>query len=119
MITPDDLKKGTLVDPGWYPAVIKNVEEKPSKTDGSQNWNLEFKIEGDSKFNGVPVYRTFNEKGAGFAKNFVTAGGGVIDEKKGFEVDFQRTVGTKLNIYVKNRLYEGNMRNEVADFRKL
>ena len=119
MITPEDLKKGTLVDPGWYPAKIKNVEEKPAQSDGSQNFNLEFLIEGDSKFVGVPVYRTFNEKGAGFAKNFALACGAVIDEKKGYEVDFSKTIGMKIGIYVKNRLYEGQMKNEVADFRKL
>jgi hypothetical protein len=115
-ITPEDLLKGKLVAPGWYPALIKNVEEKPSKGDGSTNWNLEFKILEGTEFSGVPVYRTFNEKGAGFAQNFVLACGGKFEKGKSFELDFHKTVGTKLKIYITNALYEGKMKNQVEDF---
>lgn len=117
-ITPDDLKKGKLVTPGWYVAEVTDVTEKPAGTDGSMNWNIQLKIIG-TEFDGVPVYRTFNEKGAGFAVTFVEAFNVRIDEKSGVEIDLKRTVGKKLKIYVKNEMYNNAMKNNVADFSPL
>jgi hypothetical protein len=116
-ITPEDMLKGKLIDPGVYLAQVKNVVEGESKTDKSQNWNVEFKIvQEGSAFNGVPIYKTFNEKGAGFVVPFIEACGGKINPKEDFELDFSKTIGTKLRIVVKNELYNGAMKNQIAGF---
>lgn len=120
-ISADDLKRGTIVDPNWYPAQVKSVEVKPSKGDGSTNWN--FKIEllsGKGKdgkdYAGVIVYRLFNEKAMGFAVPFVEALGQKVGPDGG-EFDPNFAVNKKLMVYIKNREYEGKLQNEVADFR--
>jgi hypothetical protein len=122
-ITADDLKRGVVMDPNWYPAVVKSVEVKPSKGDGSTNWNYKIEIlQGKNKdgkeLQGVIVYRLFNEKAMGFAVPFVEACGQKITPD-GAEIDPNYPVGKKLMIYVKNREYEGRLQNEVADFRPI
>jgi len=114
-ITPEDHLKGRAVDPGIYNVEVANIEEKQASTDGSQNWNVDFKII-DGKFKGVTVYKTFNEKGAGFAIDFAKACGATIDPKKDYDLDFNRTLHCKLRVDVKNKLYEGNMKNNVVGF---
>lgn len=117
-ITPQDHLKGKVIPPGIYKVEVKNVEESASKTDQSQNWNVEFKIlEGD--YVGVPLYKTFNEKGAGFAIPFVESCGGKIDPTKPFELDFNKAIGSKLRVVVKNALYQGNMKNQIDGFMPL
>jgi hypothetical protein len=122
-ITADDLKRGVVMDHNWYPAVVKSVEVKPSKGDGSTNWNYKIEIlQGKNKdgkeLQGVIVYRLFNEKAMGFAVPFVEACGQKITPD-GAEIDPNYPVGKKLMIYVKNREYEGRLQNEVADFRPI
>lgn len=114
-ITPEDHLKGKVIEPGVYVAVVRAVEEGASKTDQSQNWNVEFKIS-EGVYKGVPVYKTFNEKGAGFAIPFIEACGGKIDPKADYELDFQKTLGATLRIVVKNNLYNGTMKNQIDGF---
>jgi hypothetical protein len=122
-ITAEDLKRGLIVDPNWYPVVVKSVEVKPSKGDGSTNWNYKLEIlSGKSKdgkdYAGAMVYRLFNEKAMGFAIPFVEACGQKVGAE-GAEIDPNFPIGKKLMVYVKNREYEGRMQNEVADFRPI
>lgn len=122
-ITPEDLKRGTILDPNWYPGLVKSVEVKPSKGDGSTNWNYKIEIlAGKNKdgkdLAGVTVYRLFNEKAMGFAVPFIEACGQKVTAE-GAEIDPNYPVGKKLMVYVKNREYEGRMQNEVADFRPI
>ena len=122
-ITADDLKRGIICDPNWYPVVVKSVEVKPSKGDGSTNWNYKLEIlAGKNKdgkdLAGVMVYRLFNEKAMGFAVPFVEACGQKVG-KEGADIDPNFPVNKKLMVYVKNREYEGRMQNEVADFRPI
>ena len=44
ILTPDDLKKGDLIEPGWHPAEIVDYDEKEANTDGTTNCNFYFKI---------------------------------------------------------------------------
>ena len=119
-ITPDDLKRGVVMDPNWYPAVVKLVEVKPSKGDGSTNWNYKLEIlqgknkDGKELF-GVVVYRLFNEKAMGFAIPFIEVCGQKITPEGG-EIDPNYPVGKKLLIYVKNREYEGCFRTRLPTF---
>ena len=118
----DDLKRGVVMDPNWYPAVVKTLEIKPAKSDGSTNWNYKFEIlSGKGKdgkdYTGTNVYRLFNEKAMGFARPFVESLG--IQLKEDDEFDPNSAIGKKMMIYVKNREYEGKLQNEVADFRPI
>lgn len=116
-ITPEDHLKGKVIPPGVYQVDVHSIEEKKAG-DGSQNWNVQFKIlEGEYK--GVTVYKTFNEKGAGFAIDFVTACGGKIDPKQSYDLDFNKTLHSKLKVMVTNRLWEGKMKNNVDGFMPL
>lgn len=122
ILTPDDLKKGDLAEPGWYPVEITDYTEKDAETDGSTNCIFQFKIiDGPSK--GISPRTQFNEKALGFGKNFWKALEFPFDPVKGYELSselFRQTIGTKLEIYIKRgKSNKGNEFNEVADYRAL
>lgn len=121
-LTPDDLKKGDLVNPGWYPVEIVEYEEKDANTDGSTNCIFHFKIL-DGPFKGVTVKRLFNEKALGFGKNLWSTLRFPFDPEKGYDLHtdlFKATIGQKLQIYVKRgQSNKGNDFNDVADFKPL
>lgn len=111
----EDLLRSKVVQPGWYPALIKSVTTKPAKTDGSLNTTIHCVIQGGA-FDGVPVDRLFSEKAPGFAENFVVAvTGAPVDPDQ--EYDFERAVGKEVMIYVKNREWQGRLTNDIADFK--
>lgn len=122
VLTPDDLKLGDLIEPGWYPVEISKYEEKPAGTDKSCNCFFHFKIiDGPKK--GVAPRKMFNEKALGFGKNLWSTLGFPFDPEKGYTLSselFNQTVGSKLEIYVKRGTSDkGNDFNDVADFRPL
>jgi hypothetical protein len=122
ILTPDDLKKGDLIPPGWYPAEIVDYDEKDAETDGSTNCNFYFKvIDGPSK--GVTVKRLFNEKALGFGKALWAALKFPLDPVKGYELStdlFKSTIGHKIKIYVaRGKSNKGNEYNDVKDFQPL
>ena len=126
IVTPDDLKKGDLVTPGWHPAVITKVEEseasEEAKNPGSTNVTFYFKIlAGPDK--GVEPKRLFNEVAWGFAKDFFATLGFPKDDKGNYRISmvlFEQAVGFKLMIYVKRgKSNKGNEYNDVADFKPL
>lgn len=124
VLTPDDLKKGDLVEPGWHPAIIDNYDEKDADTDGSTNCNFYFKIlDGPGK--GVTVKRLFNEKALGFGKPLWAILFGPPDPVKGYPdqlntESFKAQTGKKLMIYIKRgKSNKGNDFNDVADFRPM
>ena len=122
ILSPDDLKKGDLVEPGWYPAEIVEYKEEEADTDKSTNCLFSFKIlDGPSK--GVQPRKLFNEKALGFGKILWKTLAFPYDEAKGYELStqlFQQTVGSKLMIYIKRgKSNKGNEFNDIADFRPL
>lgn len=126
ILTPDDLKQGELIEPGWHPAEITEYKEEAAsenaKNPGSTNCIFYFKIiDGPSK--GATCKRLFNESALGFGKNFYKTMGFPYDEKKGYELStelFQQTVGHKLKIYIKRgKSNRGNEFNDVVDFMPL
>lgn len=123
VLTPDDLKKGDLVKPGWYPAEIVEYKEAAAKTDQSTNCYFNFKVIAEGDARGVSPNAMFNEKALGFGKNLWRTLGFPYDPKTGFELStelFEQTVGHKLQIYIKRgKSDKGNEFNEVADFRPL
>jgi hypothetical protein len=122
ILTPDDLKKGELVDVGWHPAEIVSYDEKPADTDGSTNCIFGFKIlDGPGK--GVTPRTQFNEKALGFGKNMFAALKFPKDKSGGYELStelFQKTIGSKLKIYIKRgKSNKGNEFNDVSDYQPL
>lgn len=125
-ITPEDVARGTLVRPGWYPAEVTKVEDGLSKSKGKPKTDVHFKIleaedhQGE-KVNGVPAVTTFSPEYPSFAINFLNALGANIgkDGKTGVNLSDDTAKGKRLMIYIKNDEYEGKMNNKVADYRPL
>jgi hypothetical protein len=122
ILTPDDLKKGDLVEVGWHPAEIIEYKEEPADTDQSTNCIFIFKIlDGPGK--GVQPRKLFSEKALGFGKNLWKTLQLPYDAQKGYELStelFQQTVGFKCKIYVKRgKSNKGNEFNDVTDFMPL
>ena len=122
ILSPDDLKRGDLVETGWHPAEIVEYKEKEAETDGSTNCYFYFKIiDGSGK--GVITQKLFNEKALGFGKTLWKTLNLPFDAVKGYELStqlFEQTPGFKLMIYVKRgKSNKGNEFNDVADFKPL
>jgi hypothetical protein len=120
VLTPDDLKRGDLCEPGWNDSEIIDYEEKPAETDGSTNCIFRFKIlDGPNK--GITPTKLFNEKALGFGKALWKALDLPYDVNKGYELStelFRQTIGHKVSIYVKRgKSNKGNEFNDIADFR--
>lgn len=126
VLSPEDLKRGDLVEPGWYEAIISKYEEAVTKgttarpSDGSTNAIFSIKLEeGPNK--GAEMKRFFNEKALGFGKNLYAALGFPKNATGGYDLStelFQQTVGAKLRVYIKRGVNADNQKefNEVADF---
>ena len=113
----EDILRGTLVKPTWYPVEVSEVNDITAST-GAQGTEITVKIL-DGQYKGVPVNIRYYENAPGFAKNFVSALGATI--KVGLEVNFDnKLVGKKLEAYIKNsKSNKGNDFNEIADWRPL
>ena len=125
IVTPDDLKRGELVPPTWYPVEIVDYEESDAKSDGSTNCTFQFKVfvEGHP-YKGNQFKRLFNEKAMGFGKALWGVLGLPFDPVKGYELTtemLKAQVGKKLEIYVKRGKtspeFGGKEFNDVQDFR--
>ena len=116
-ITQEDMLRGKLVEPGWYPVTITGVDEKQSKAGDSLNTIINMVVT-EGNFAGIPLIRLFSEKAPGFAIPFLEALGVTIP-KDGGEFEMKNAIGKKLNVYVKNDLWEGKMRNVVEGFRTI
>jgi hypothetical protein len=123
IITPDDLKRGDLAEPGWHPAEFNNYDEKPASTDKSTNCIFMFRIiDGPNK--GIQPRTQFNEKALGYGKNLWKTLKLPNTPNGGYEVStelFKAKLGSKLKIYIKRGKNPdtGNEFNEVADFMPL
>jgi hypothetical protein len=122
VLTPDDLKKGDLVENGWHPAEIVEYREKEAETDQSTNCLFYFKII-DGAGKGVICQKLFNEKALGFGKNLWKTLAFPYDPVKGYELStqlFEQTVGSKVKIYVKRgKSNKGNEFNDIQDFKPI
>jgi len=118
--TDDQLAMGRIVDPDWYPVEITDVEDSPSKTDGSMNTNLTMRIL-SGKFKGTLLYRTFNEKpkARGFVADFFRKAM-KVEPSTGqvYNMD-DSLVGVQFYVLVEHQEYKGRIQNSVADFRAL
>ncbi len=122
ILTPDDLKKGDLVEVTWHPVEITDYKEEPAKTDQSTNCIFVFKVlDGPNK--GAVLNTRFNEKALGFGKNMYKALNMPYDQVKGYELStelFMQCIGRKLKVYVKRgKSDKGNEFNDVVDYMPL
>jgi len=122
ILTPDDLKKGDLVEVGWHPSEIVEYREDKADTDGSTNCIFLFKII-DGPYKGVQPRKLFNEKALGFGKSLWKTLNFPYDPVKGYELTtqlFEQTIGHKLMIYIKRgKSNKGNEFNDIVDFKPL
>lgn len=118
-VNKTDILRSKVVDPpGWYPAVLKAVNQKPAKTDGSINTICTFHIL-EGPYAGVPIDSLFSEKAPGFAVPLMEALLGRKINPEGEQVDFEKGIGTKIKIYVINDIYQGRKVNKIEDYRPL
>jgi len=121
----DDLAKGQLANPGWYPCEITKYEEKLASTDRSTNCICHFKIM-TGEFQGATSRIQLNEKAMGFGKNFFLALGAKYStnaqgkkELKDFDLS-PALVGKKLDVYIaRGTSNKGNDFNEAKDYAPL
>lgn len=123
VLTPDDLKKGDLVEPNWYPIELVDYQEEPAGTDKSTNCLFFFKIfDGPNK--GVSPRTQFNEKALGYGKNLWAAFEIPFDKVKGYELStelFKSLIGKKIKGHIKRgkNKESGKEFNELDDFQPL
>jgi hypothetical protein len=121
-LTPDDLKKGDLAEPGWHPMEITDYTEEPADTDGSTNCIFHFKIF-DGPHKGISPRKLFNEKALGFGKALWATLKLPFDAEKGYNLStelFRQTIGFKLQGYIKRgKSNKGNEFNDIVDFRPM
>lgn len=124
ILTPDDLKKGDLVPPGFYPLEIVEYREeevgKEAKNQGSVNCIFQFKIF-DGEHKGVSPRVQYNEGALGYGKQLWAALKLPFDPKKGYDLStelFRAQIGKKLKGYIKRGKNKetGKEFNELAEF---
>lgn len=122
ILTPDDMKRGDLAEPGWHPLEIMDYQEKEAETDASTNCIFLFKIiDGPNK--GIQPQKLFNEKALGFGKALWLALSFPKDAQGNYELTtelFKQAVGHKVMGYIKRgKSNKGNEFNDIVDFRPM
>ena len=122
VLTPDDLKKGDIVPPGWYPCEISEYNEKPADSDKSTNCIFTFKVL-DGEHKGKTGNKLMNEKALGFGKKLWPLIIPGWDKEKGGELStdkFRQSVGKKLKVYFETgKSTKNNEFNDPTDFMPL
>lgn len=122
-ITPEDFKRAKLVKPGWYPTLIKDInEELNAKKDGM---NIVVEVENsdkDTEFLGVPAKVWFTEKFVQGVVAFAKAFNPTMPEGAIQDFEFNETKGRY--IYAKwgtNRGKDGQQppNNSIEDWAPL
>jgi hypothetical protein len=113
----EDFLRGKVIRPGWYHAVIKAVNTKPAKTDGSTNYIPQMKIVEPGDYFGIPVDDNFSEKALGIsAPRFVRACNGGVEPKADENYELANGVGKVVKVQISNSLFNGRVKNDVNDY---
>lgn len=121
ILTADDLAKGDLIEPGWWPAEVSDYDEKPAKSDASTNCIFDIKVT-DGPHKGATIKRYLNEKGLEFNGDFWAALGLQKNAIGGYDLStelFRTKIGSKFQIHVKRGKYEGRDTNEIDGYRPI
>jgi len=117
-VSQGDILRGKIVTPGWYPAVMKAVEDVTSKSTGVEGWKVTFVIEGNSAFKDVPVDTRFWENAPGFTAPLIAVLTGKPQAESG-NYSLDNGVGKRMMIYVSNGLFNGRKTNQIDDFKPI
>lgn len=73
-VSKEDLLRGKSVKPGVYLLLIKDVDQRPSKRNpDSMTTYVNFVIESNDEYNGIPVTYYMSDAAPGMAVNFLEA----------------------------------------------
>lgn len=113
------LNRDKLLEPGWFPWEIVDVEDKPASSDQSNNCWVTVEGIGDSN-RYVQVSILFNEKWSPILIPFIKGALGQ-DPKAGdkFEFTKERLQGRQFEGLNSPKLYKSKMTNNLVDFRPL
>ena len=114
-ITEEDLLRSKIVTPGWYKAVVKDINQEQAADGQSLNTIVDIIVTEDGEFKGVPLKRYFSEKAPGFSVTFFEACGAKI--AAGSSYAWEPCKGKTLQVYVINGEYRGRKTNVAEDFR--
>lgn len=94
--------------------------ESPSKDKQSTNYAIDCTVlcdadTGNTDNAGVPVTMRFNSKAMGFAIGLLRALDPTVEITEGKRFDLAACVGNDVIVFIGNRLYEGNMQNDVTN----
>jgi len=122
--TEEDIKRGDLIEPGWYLLEISRVNDKPAKDGKSMNTWVHFTIlqreDGDKKFEKTPLSLCVSEKAVTMHKAFLASVGIILTEKGGgFDLTTMNLPGKKTRGMIVNSPFEGRMTNKLEDFQPL
>ena len=117
IVTPDDLKVGELIEPGFHIMELSEYSEKPAATDKSTNCIFKFKVV-DGPYKGYSANTLISEKALGMGKKLWAALGIPYDAERGYDLStelFQRIAASKpkLKVYIKRG--KSNQGNEFND----
>lgn len=125
-VSAEDVARGTLIKPGWYPFTVKGVEDKPGKDKPSTTVShvsmILDKVEDDAGnvVENVPLMAYFPDTNPGGAIAFLNAFGEGIGKSGKSNVEIgEKHVGLRAQVYVKRGEYQGRATNNAADFRPL
>jgi len=117
--TDKQLNRDKLLEPDWYDWEITDVEDKPSKTDGSNNCWVSCEGIGESN-RYVQVSICFNEKWSPVLIPFIKgAMGAEPNPGDQFEFTKDKLKGKQFSGFNQPKLFEGKMRNNLTDFKPL
>lgn len=122
IVTPDDLKVGELIEPGWHVFELDNYNEMEARSDKSTNCVFTFKVIEDGPYKGYQARSMFNEKALAMGKKLWAALGIPFDKDRGYELSTEMFESLamnrpKLKIYIKRgKSTNGNEFNDTADF---
>ena len=128
---PKDIKRSTILTPGWYHLKVEGYTEKLAKSQKTTNGLVEFIVlknvdTGDEdECADVPVFFNFNSGAPGFMVNFANALAESVDEEVAaggrFQLSEAAVMGKEVEVFIGNRTQEnGQVQNDVsAMFRKV
>jgi|SRR5215467_283716 len=123
-----DMLRGKTLPPAWYRVRIEQITKKLSRNGDSTNFNVEGTVlfnaeDGTTEYTGpsgdpvsiknFPLEWNFNSKAMGFAKGFLEAQGISVQVGQRYSLMDARFLGTEIDVFVDNDLYEGRTVNRV------
>src|SRR5690348_15549124 len=118
-ITKEDMSLGKVLPPGKYRLRINGLTVEPTKKGDSDNFVGDYTVVG-GEHDGTSLRNWMNEKkkqpGRKLLGRLFLACGYKEDKNGDIDAEIEKVVGREVEAYITNRLYEGNMQNQIEDF---